>query len=133
MAFTGPREDRETIRELLATYADAVTRQDLEGYLDCWADDARRTGPGGDCHGKDELRAQWRGVFETVEQMVFFAQPGAIEVMGDRARMRSHCLEFIRLTDGTDRRVIGEYNDIAVRADRRWLFAERNYRVVLAT
>ena len=47
MAFSGPAEDRELIRELLAGYADAVTRQDLDGYLSCWTEDAIRTGPGG--------------------------------------------------------------------------------------
>ena len=55
MPFTGPAEDRELIRELLACYADAVTRQDLDAYLDCWTDDARRSGPGGDCSGKCAL------------------------------------------------------------------------------
>ena len=132
MAFTGPREDRDHIRELLATYADAVTRQDLGTYLDCWDDDGRRSGSGGDCHGKPELRAQWQTVFERVDQMAFFAQAGAIDVDGDHADVRSHCLEVIRLSDGTTRQVVGEYTDRVVRVNARWLFEERAYRVLMA-
>ena len=131
MAFSGPAEDRELIRELLAGYADAVTRQDLDGYLSCWTEDAIRTGPGGDCRGTDELRAQWHGVFEAVAQMAFFAQAGAIEVDGDHAAVRSHCLEYIGLRDGTSRRVVGEYTDRAVRVEGRWVFAERAYTVLM--
>jgi len=108
-----------------------VTRQDLDAYLACWSDDAVRSGPGGDCRGKAELRAQWQGLFGAIEQMAFFAHAGAIEVDGDRAAVRSHCLEFIRLTDGTSRQVVGEYTDTVVRTDGRWVFAERTYRVLM--
>lgn len=132
MPFTGPAEDRELIRELLACYADAVTRQDLDAYLDCWTDDARRSGPGGDCRGKSELRAQWQSLFGDIAQMAFFAQAGAIEVDGDHAAVRSHCLEFVGLGDGTSRRVVGQYTDRVVRVDGRWRFAERAYRVLMA-
>jgi uncharacterized protein (TIGR02246 family) len=131
MPFSGPLEDRELIRELLARYADAVTRQDLDGYLDCWTEDGVRTGPGGDCSGTDELRAQWHGIFGAVEQMTFFAQAGAIEVDGDHATVRSHCLEFIRLRDGSSRQVIGEYADTVRRENGRWAFAVRAYTVAM--
>jgi ketosteroid isomerase-like protein len=131
MPFTGPVEDRELIRELLAAYADAVTRQDLDGYLTCWHEAGRRSGPGGDCTGTAELRAQWQGVFGAVTQMAFFAQAGAIEIDGDVAAVRSHCLEVIRLADGNTRQVVGEYTDSVVRVDGRWVFAERAYTVLM--
>lgn len=131
MAFTGPVQDRELIRELLATYADAVTRQDLDAYLACWHDEGRRTGPGGDCNGTAELRAQFQAVFGAVVQMAFFAQAGAIEVDDDAGTVRSHCLEFVRLTDGSSRQVVGEYTDKVLRVDGRWVFAERDYRVLM--
>jgi ketosteroid isomerase-like protein len=131
MAYTGPVEDRELIRELLTGYADAVTRQDLDAYLACWDEDGRRSGPGGDCRGKAELRSQWLSLFEAIEQMAFFTQAGAIEVDADRAAVRSHCLESIRLKDGSRRQVVGEYTDTVRRVDGRWLFAERSYTVLL--
>ena len=59
MAFSGRVEDKQLIRELFEIYSDAVIRKDLDTYLACWADNCRRTGAGGECEGKDELRA-WR-------------------------------------------------------------------------
>ena len=38
MPFSGPVEDRLAIRELLETYADAVTRQDAEAWGSTWAE-----------------------------------------------------------------------------------------------
>ncbi|WP_218894824.1 hypothetical protein [Mycolicibacterium vinylchloridicum] len=48
--FSGPIEDRLSIRERFDSYSDAVTRQALDDYLDCWAEDRARFGDG------DELR-----------------------------------------------------------------------------
>jgi len=70
-------------------------------------------------------------LFGAIAQMAFFAQAGAIEVDGDVAAVRSQCLEFIRLADGGERRVVGEYIDRVVRVDGQWLFAERAYRVLM--
>jgi ketosteroid isomerase-like protein len=39
MPFIGPAEDRLSIRELLESYADAVTRRDARDWGDCWAED----------------------------------------------------------------------------------------------
>lgn len=40
MPFTGPAEDRLAIRELLETYADAVTRCHADDWAATWAEDA---------------------------------------------------------------------------------------------
>jgi hypothetical protein len=42
MTFTGPLEDRMTIREPLKTHADAVCRSDDERWGSAWADDSGR-------------------------------------------------------------------------------------------
>jgi ketosteroid isomerase-like protein len=131
MAYTGSLDDRQLIRERLETYSDAVMRQDLDTYLACWTGDARRLGAGGECTGKDELRAHWHGVFQAVEQMAFFTQLASITVDGNRAETRSYCLEIMKLRDGNTRQLVGAYTDELVRLDGDWLFAQRNYRVAL--
>ena len=131
MAFTGPADDRQKIRERLETYADAVMRQDLEAYLACWTQDGARTGAGGECKGREELRAHWGAVFGPIEQMAFFTQVASIAVDGDRASVRSHCLEMLRLADDNSRRLVGEYADELVRVDDDWLFSHRHYRVAM--
>jgi uncharacterized protein (TIGR02246 family) len=131
MAFIGSPEDKRLIRELLETYGDAVTRQDLDAYLACWTDDGRRTGAGGECAGKDELLAHWHGNFEAIEQMAFFTQLASIIVDGDRAFVRSYCIEVIAPKVGDTRQLVGEYEDELVRVDDGWLFSQRSYRVAL--
>jgi ketosteroid isomerase-like protein len=131
MAFSGPPEDRQLIRERFEIYSDAVARQDGETYLACWTDDGRRLGTGGECAGKDELRAHWQEVFQAIEQMAFFTQLASITVDGDRADASSYCLEILKLRDGGTRQLVGAYEDQLVRVGGDWLFSQRNYRVAL--
>ena len=131
MAFTGPAQDRQTIRELFEIYSDAVIRRDLDTYLACWADNCRRSGAGGECEGKDELRAHWHGIFGALEQMVFFTQIASLTVDGDSAAARSYCLEILKLKDGNTRQLVGEYDDELVRVDGDWLFSHRRYQVAM--
>lgn len=131
MAFTGSADDRQRIRERLETYADAVARQDLETYLDCWDRDGRRSGAGGECQGHDGLREHWNGVFGAVETMAFFVQVASIDVDADRAVARSYCLEIMQFRDGDGVKLVGEYTDVLVRRDADWVFAHRDYQVRL--
>jgi hypothetical protein len=129
--FDGPIDDRLVIRELFDRYSDAVCRIALDDYLDCWAPDAVRRGAGGECRGIEQLRAHWHGIWQVLTQMVFINQVGAIEVDGDRAHTRSYCLEILQLRNGATRRLVGSYEDTLLRIDGRWVFSERNYRIVV--
>jgi ketosteroid isomerase-like protein len=131
MAYSGPAEDKQLIRERFEIYSDAVTRQDVDTYLGCWTADGRRSGSGGECSGKDELRAHWHGIFTVIEQMAFFTQFASLTVDGDRASARSYCLEIMKLKDGTTRQLVGEYDDELVRVAGDWLFSHRRYRVAM--
>jgi uncharacterized protein (TIGR02246 family) len=129
MALTGPSEDRQAIRELLETYADATSRKDLETYLACWSKDGRRTGAGGECQGKTGLREHWNGIFGAIDKMAFFVQVASIAVDGEHAAVRSHCLEIMDFRDGNGVKLVGEYTDELVRIAGKWLFAHRDYQV----
>ena len=131
MAFSGRVEDKQLIRELFEIYSDAVIRQDLDTYLACWTEDGRRSGSGGECQGKDELRTHWHGIFTAIEQMAFFTQMASLVVDGDRAAARSYCLEILKPKDGNTRQLIGEYDDELVRVDGDWLFSHRRYQVAM--
>jgi len=129
--FTGPLEDRLEIRELFDRYSDAVCRTALDDYLDCWTADGVRLGAGGECRGTEELRSHWHGIWQVLAQMVFITQIGAIEVDGDDAHARSYCLEIMQLRSGGSRRLVGSYEDTLRCVGGKWLFSERNYRVVV--
>ena len=80
--FSGPIEDRLGIRERFDSYSDAVTRQALDDYLDCWTDDGARFGAGGDCQGIEALRQHWHGIWKMLSQMGFMTQIGSIVIDG---------------------------------------------------
>ena len=65
--------------------------------------------------------------------MVFLAQVGSIEVTGDTARVRSYCHEILRFTDGNVHKLVGQYDDEVRRVDGAWLFAHRNYQIIVET
>ena len=131
MSFTGPIEDRIAIRERYDAYSDAVTGSDLDDYLECWSHDGVRTGDGGECSGRQEIRAHWEAMFDWMDRMAFFSQPASIEVDGDRATASANTLEFLRLKTGDSHRVVGNYQDELVRDGGIWRFASRHYRVVM--
>lgn len=128
--FSGPLQDRLAIRERFDSYSDAVTRQALDDYLNCWTEDGQRFGNGGECRGIDELRAHWYGIWKALSQMAFMTQIGAV-VDGATATARSYCLETLQFHDGTTRQLIGTYDDELRRIDGMWRFSVRRYRVLI--
>jgi hypothetical protein len=131
MAFTGPVEDRLAIRERYNAYSDAATTQDEDAYLACWHAHGVRVGQGQECRGTDDLRVQWRGMWVLLDRMAFFSEPGAIEVSGDRARAHCNCREIIVLKSGELWKVVGRYDDEFVRENGDWLFARREYTMLI--
>lgn len=129
--FRGPVEDRLAIRELFDAYSDAVSRMALDDYLDCWTEDGVRLGDGGEARGREQLRAQWAGIWKTLSRMAFVTQIGAIEVDGDHAQTRSYCLEILQFPNGATHRLVGTYEDQLRRVEGRWRFRERKYQVFI--
>jgi ketosteroid isomerase-like protein len=134
MPFTGRLDDRQLIRERYDAYSDAVFRADTEDYLACWTEDGVRSGVGGDCTGRAELRAHWDGMWRVIDRMTFFTQVASIEVEGerDRAIARAFCLEMLTFRTGDTQQVVGRYDDVLRRVDDAWLFARRHYDVAMA-
>ena len=129
--FTGPIDDRLAIRERFDSYSDSVTRQALDDYLDCWTDDGARFGDGGECQGIEALRTHWHGIWKALSQMAFITQIGAIVIDGAAASTRSYCLETLQFRDGTQRQLIGAYDDELRCVAGVWRFSVRRYRVLI--
>lgn len=131
MPFTGPFEDRLTIRELLETYADAVTRRDSEAWGATWAEDAEWSLPDypelGTTKGRPAIVAMWIEAMKAYPGIMFEAWPGSIEVSGDSAVMRSYTSEVYD-QDGITMRDRGVYEDTCVKIDGKWLFKSRSFR-----
>jgi ketosteroid isomerase-like protein len=131
MSFTGPAEDRLAIRELLETYADAVTRCDAAAWGATWAEDAEWSLPDypeiGTTSGRAAIVAMWVEAMKGFPGIMFEAWPGSIEVAGNRATMRSYTSEVYD-QDGVTMRDRGVYEDECVKIDGRWLFKTRSFR-----
>lgn len=131
MSYTGPVEDRLAIRELIEAYADAVTRRDADDWGACWAQDARWEMPDypefPPQEGRDNIVALWKSAMEQYPGIMFQAWPGAIEIDGDHARVRSWTAEVYDQGDNTVRDR-GAYDDECVKVDGCWVFSRRNFR-----
>jgi ketosteroid isomerase-like protein len=131
MPYTGPVEDRLALRELLETYADAVTRCDAVAWGATWAQDAQWSLPDypeiGTTHGRDAIVAMWVEAMKHYPGIMFEAWPGSIEVNGDTATLRSYTAEVYDWADGVHRDR-GLYEDECVKVDGRWLFKSRTFR-----
>ena len=128
--FDGPHEDRLAIRERIEAYSDAVFRKDAEAWIANWRDDGIWRLPGIDVAGKAQIKAAWVGAMSGFAVAGFFATPGAIEVRGDRAKVRVYTQEILVDHAGNVRRIVGAYDDDLVKTDGAWLFASRAYTVL---
>lgn len=131
MPFTGPIEDRAAIRDLLDTYADAVTRLDAAAWGATWAEDATWSMPDypefPTQHGRDAIVGLWVEAMKHYPGIMFEAWPGSIEVDGTSAIVRCYTSEIYD-QDGVTKRDRGVYEDVCVKIDDRWLFKSRTFR-----
>lgn len=141
MPFTGPVADRIAIRELMDTHAHGVMTKDADLWGSIWADDASWSlldyPDLGAFEGKAAIVAAWTesmkayGLDNCTRPMVYFMQPGSIEVEGDRATAVAYTIEIYD-QPGTNKRIhgTGRYDDELEKRDGKWLFTKRNYGIV---
>lgn len=141
MAFTGPLEDRIAIRELMNTHAHGVMSQDADIWGSIWADDAywelAEYPDLGGFSGKDVIVSGWvesmkvYGLQKMAKPMVYFMEPGAIEVDGNRATAVAYTHEVYEHPEtGELIRGHGRYDDVLEKRDGQWLFVRREYRII---
>jgi SnoaL-like domain len=143
MPFTGPLEDRIAIRELMDTHAHGVMTRDATLWGSIWAEDAYWELPDypdlGGFDGKAAIVAGWvesmkaYGLDGCTKPMIYFMQPGSIEVTGDRATAVAYTIEIFD-DPATGKRIhaTGRYDDQLERRGGQWLFTRREYRTMLA-
>ena len=138
MTFRGSLEDRIAIRELIESYADAVTRRDADAWAALWDEDARwllpNLGAGFRLEGKRAIVPAWRkmmidyhGPEHAPWTISFSSVLGGMDVDGDRATVRSWSFETFDDGKGRTIHLKGRYDDRLIRYDARWLFAERSW------
>lgn len=122
--------DYEEIQNLVARYADAVTRRDFDALEAIFAPDAvwEATGAKRFVYEGSELVP---GIRSIVEQSEFLAQihsPAIVEIAGERATTRVTALEVVEMQAyGLRFEQFGIYEDNLRKVDGRWLFVERRF------
>jgi hypothetical protein len=127
MSFTGPIEDQLAIRALNDSYCDAVFRRSPQDWGANWTDDASWTLMGDTIQSRAAIVSVWEGAMAGFTFVAFFAQMGALSINGDRAKGTVYTHEILENADGAILRPVGRYDDVYMRVDGRWLFAERRY------
>lgn len=142
MAFTGPLEDRVAIRELMDTHAHGVMTKDPELWGSIWAEDAHwellEYPDLGGFDGREAIVAAWTasmeryGLENMTKPMVYFMQPGAIAVEGDKAAATAYTIEIYDDPD-TGKRIhtTGRYDDELEKREGQWQFTRRAYGSIL--
>lgn len=134
MAFDGPAEDRLAIRELVAAYGDAVTRNSAEDWGALWAEDsvwAMPDFPGWELiKGKSAIVSTWIDAMKNFPMNINVQSLGAVTVTGDTAAGRAYTSELVTDATGATYRVTGRYDDQYVRQNGRWLFRSRMFKVL---
>ncbi len=114
----GERAAREEITELLARYGAHLDRQDHEGWLALFTEDARFFVYGRSFDGHEGLRR----MAEAAPAGLHLGGLPVITVAGDRAEVQQSFL-FVDQRTGGQR--IGFYDDVVVRGDGTWRFESR--------
>jgi len=131
MSFEGPSEDRLAIQELVASYGDAVSRQDIVDWEALWAEQSLWRHPEvGDMVGRADIVARCAEAMRRYPLLVFTAMLGALKVEGARAEGRAYSTELVTNLEGATYRVTGRYDDVYVQQDGRWLFAQRIFTIL---
>ncbi len=131
MAFTGPVDDRLAIHELVASYADAVSRRDAKDWGDLWASNGVWCVPSFPSlervEGRETIRNAWQVAMDNFSMNIMIQTLGAVDVQGDTATGRAYHNELVTDLEGNTHTAMGLYEDDYVRNDGIWQFAKRTF------
>jgi hypothetical protein len=119
--------DELAIRQLVARYADGVTRNDEETWIGTWTHDGSWTLGGNTSTGHANLLATWKSLMALFETVVQLPQHGLLDFAGDRATGRWVVVELGRTASGGASASVGSYRDHYQRVESGWKFSQRRF------
>ena len=123
-------EDRLDILDLLARYAWAIDSGDVDAYVECFTADAMLKMRSVTSTGHEAIRTYVTGVVTRPEFPGRQHHHGEVRIEGDgeRCRVRSYSTITQRFEDSEPKIMfLGFYEDVVVKVEGRWLFAERSW------
>lgn len=116
------------IRQLHARYGDAVWRQDLDAFGDCFAEDCEWRISGRAFRGRNEIKQFMATVFPMFRRILFTLRTPILEVGVGVASARTYVTEESVQADGTALFSIGTYFERFVDQGDRWRFSWRLFQ-----
>ncbi|MEE2703163.1 MAG: nuclear transport factor 2 family protein [Myxococcota bacterium] len=124
---TNSLTDENQIRDLVARYADAVTRRDEKAWAETWTEDGEWQVMGRTASGREAVVELWKSLMGGLSFVVQLANTERISIEGDRGSGRWYVTEYAKSSDGTALLNVGFYRDEYVRIDGVWRFARRRF------
>ena len=132
--------DRLAIRELVEAYAHCADRRDAKRQMSLFtADahfvvhmDAKEPKPSMELHAREALAPVFADLNQYAATMHFLGQTTILTLTGDRGTGETYCMpHHLTIKDGSRSLMIAalRYDDIFVKTDGAWLFAERKLYV----
>lgn len=118
------------IRQLIARYSDAVWRQDMDSFADCWSPQGEWRMVGAAMVGHEAIVAGARASMADFATAWQTTHNIVIEPAGATARGRLYVEEYITAKDGSALFSRGIYHDDYVLEGGEWRFARRHYDLV---
>ncbi len=122
--------DNLALRELAASYIDAVNRSDGDAWKATWSENGIWKLMGTEVSGLEALFGFWQTAMSGFKFVLMVLNSGTIEINGDTASGRWYVTEHLLGQDGNGLHIEGVYDDQYVREDGRWVFARRDYHVI---
>jgi len=128
--------DRLAIRELVAAYAHCADRRDTRGQMDLFTVDthfvvymnAKDPVPSQELRSRKQLAPVFADLNKYAATMHFLGQTRILTLSSDRGTGETYCMPHHLIIDGGKRQLMIaalRYYDTFVKADGKWLFAER--------
>jgi uncharacterized protein (TIGR02246 family) len=121
-------EAEARIRQLYARYADAVWRQDMTAFADCYTEDSEWRIMGMILRGRAEIVGNFTRILPRYHRILLSFGTPILDVGEGTATARIYFAELSHMADGKAFAPIGVYYDRLVRQADRWRFAWRLFQ-----
>ena len=115
------------IGQLHARFVDAVFRQDIDAFAQCFSQSGCWKIAGMQLQGRDAIHAAAGQLLGRCERIQLIAQTPILEADGHKANGRQQVIEFAKMQDGSSAMTIGVYHDRYVLEQGHWRFEKRHW------
>lgn len=123
-------EDQQALRDLMATYIDAVARDDGETWKNTWDENGCWMLMGNEVRGREAIAGLWQQLMAGFDFALLVPSTCRYDIEGDRARGFWYLQEFTRTTDGQASQLFSRYTDECIRTAEGWRYLSRGYDII---